>query len=253
MTRARQLANLALAPGMILTTVLCFATGTTFDQATDNGLPPHPITPAGYAFVIWALIYGGAVAYAVFQALPRERDNPLFRRIGWYTASAFLGTSAWLVFARFGSEWGTFGCIVWMLGSLAGAFRHLARPPRPPTAAERGLAVFPLSVFTGWVTVALFANGASALQVAGWSNAGLSEAGWAEVMLAAAALAGAAVTVFGRGNVGYAGTLIWAFVAIRAANAGPAGSPGVAGAAGAAAAAVGAAVVWGRVRDPRPA
>ena len=32
--------------------------------------------PAGYVFSIWGLIYLGLLAFAVFQALPAQRDNP---------------------------------------------------------------------------------------------------------------------------------------------------------------------------------
>ncbi len=62
--------------------------------ATDNGAvlqsrdaAEPPVIPAGYAFSIWSYIYPAAIAYAVYQALPRQRDNALLRRIGWRTAS----------------------------------------------------------------------------------------------------------------------------------------------------------------------
>ena len=34
-----------------------------------------PVTPAGYAFAIWGLIYLACVALAVYQLLPRQRDR----------------------------------------------------------------------------------------------------------------------------------------------------------------------------------
>lgn len=40
--------------------------------------------PAGYVFSIWSLIYLGLIAYAVFQILPSQRENPRLRQTGWW-------------------------------------------------------------------------------------------------------------------------------------------------------------------------
>src|SRR5262245_14680407 len=120
--RLRQGLNLALAISMPLTTFLAFGTGTSFEEATRTEAGDPPIVPAGYAFIIWAFIYSGSVGYAVFQALPAQQENDLLRRVGFFTAGAFLGTSLWLVMARFGWVWLTVVCIVWILACLAGAF-----------------------------------------------------------------------------------------------------------------------------------
>jgi hypothetical protein len=217
----RQVLNLVLAVGQIVTTVLCFYVGVSFDEATASDTPEPAVIPAGYAFIIWSVIYAGAVAYAAFQSLPGQRSNPLFRRIGWFTALAFLGTNAWLVCARAGDgwgQWGTVGCILWMLVSLAGAFREFVRFDRPFTTAEQWLAVAPLSVFTGWVSVAVFANTAAALKTAGVFGDGPSEVVWSLALLAAAGVVATGFTVVSRGNVGYALTVVWALAAIVVAN-----------------------------------
>ena len=39
--------------------------------------------PAGYVFAIWGLIYIGLIAYAIYQSLPSQRENPRLRAIGW--------------------------------------------------------------------------------------------------------------------------------------------------------------------------
>jgi hypothetical protein len=221
---------LSLAPPVA--TALAFGTGTTFEEATrtDTGRPL--IEPAGYAFIIWTLIYAGCVAYGVFQALPSQAGNQRLREIGYLTASAFLGTAAWLVMARFGWTWLTVVCIVWMLASLAPVFIRLTSRRASLTAAERWVVAFPLSVFTGWVTVATFANTAAALKESGWSDVGLSEPTWTVLMLLAAGSITAGVTVRSRGNIAYAATVVWAMVAIAVANLSPGQSTTVAAAAG---------------------
>jgi hypothetical protein len=35
--------------------------------------------PAGYVFSIWGLIYLALIAFAVYQALPAQRENPIRR------------------------------------------------------------------------------------------------------------------------------------------------------------------------------
>jgi hypothetical protein len=234
--RGRQCVNLVLALAAPLTTWLAFYTGPSFEEVTATAAGEPPIVPAGYAFVIWAFIYAGAVAYGVFQALPAQRTNPLFRRIGLFTATALLATSAWLALARFGQTWGTVACMVMIAGSLAVVFRELIRHPGPFTPWERRLVVVPFSVFTGWVSVALFANTAAALRVAGLHNVGLPEETWTVLMLLTAGGLGAGVTFASRGNVAYALTLVWALTAIVVANVEREPRPAVAAVAGAMAA-----------------
>ena len=207
-----------LAVGMPLTTILAFATGTSFEEATRSDVGEPLIVPAGYAFIIWALIYGGSVAYGAYQVLPSQHDHPLFRRIGWYTASTFLGTCAWLVCARFGQTWLTVVCILWMAASLAPAFASLPRGGEETPLAMRWLVIMPLSVFMGWLSVAVFANTAAALKRSGWLDAGMPEANWTALMLLAAGALAAWVTLATRGNAFYAFTIVWALVAIVVAN-----------------------------------
>ena len=52
--------------------------------------------PAGYVFSIWGLIYLGLILFAVFQALPAQRDNPRLSRIGYLFAASCLANIAWL-------------------------------------------------------------------------------------------------------------------------------------------------------------
>lgn len=216
--RLRQGLNLVLAIAMPVTTFLAFGTGTSFEEATRTEAGDPPIVPAGYAFIIWAFIYAGSVAYAVFQTLPAQQENDLLRRIGPFTAAAFLGTSMWLVMARFGWVWLTVVCIVWILASLAAAFFRIVQAGATASTAEHYLVVLPVSVFTGWVTVATFANTSAALRVSGLHDFGLSEENWTMSMLLVAGLIGSIVTVASRGNTGYALAVIWALIAIAVAN-----------------------------------
>jgi hypothetical protein len=245
--RLRQALNLVLALAQPLTTALCFGLGTSFEEATRTDVAEPPIIPAGYTFIIWTLIYAGAIAYGVFQLLPSQRANPLLRRIGFATASAFLGTSAWLVMARFRLEWLTVACIAWMMASLAAVLRAFVREGAPRTDAERWLVVAPLGLFAGYVTAATFANTAAALKVSGWMAPGASETAWSIAMLVAAGGIGSWATWATGGNAAYALAIVWAFVGIVVANTiERAENVPVAVVAGSMAAAVTAASAWAR-------
>ena len=69
--------------------------------AEGSNRNPVLITPAGYTFAIWGLIFIATIAFAIYQAVPSQRENPRFRRIGyWYTLGNLL-CAAWdLVFPR---------------------------------------------------------------------------------------------------------------------------------------------------------
>ena len=50
--------------------------------------------PAGYVFSIWGLIYIGLIAFAIFQALGSQRENPRMRATGWWISLGGVANSA---------------------------------------------------------------------------------------------------------------------------------------------------------------
>ncbi len=93
--------------------------------------------PAGYVFSIWGLIYLGLGAFAVYQALPAQREAPRLRRIGYLFALSCLANIAWLFLWHYEQFPLT---LVAMLSLLAIADRHLSAPrnrPRPAFPPSR--------------------------------------------------------------------------------------------------------------------
>ena len=68
----RQIANVA---GAIFQVAAAAAVGGAIGRISDEN--PPLVVPAGYAFTLWGPIYALSLAYAVYQALPRRRDDPL--------------------------------------------------------------------------------------------------------------------------------------------------------------------------------
>lgn len=74
----RQVANVL---GALLQIVVPIFTGEAINQVSSEG-PGSLVAPAGYAFIIWGPITLLSLAYAVYQALPFKRKDPLLRRVG---------------------------------------------------------------------------------------------------------------------------------------------------------------------------
>lgn len=110
----RRWSNLLLSMAQIAVTILCFAFGTSFDDAAGPPSADPPIVPAGYAFIIWSAIYAGCLAFGIYQFAPSQAKDPLMRRIGFLTASGFLGCCFWLLVVRLGHLTWTLPCIFWM-------------------------------------------------------------------------------------------------------------------------------------------
>jgi len=54
------------------------------------------ITPAGYVFSIWSIIYLGLMAYSIYQAQPAQKTNPRLRAIGWLFIFSCFANMAWI-------------------------------------------------------------------------------------------------------------------------------------------------------------
>lgn len=209
--------NLILAPLQIVVTVLAFSLGTSFDQATNSRSGEPPIVPAEYAFTVWSVIYAGSVLYAIYQFPRRRLDDPLLGPIRAYTASAFAATVCWLLAARWNQTGVTVVCILWLLGSLLPAFLSCMRKQNRLTWAERLAVTGPLGMYTGWVTVAAFANVSAWLYQYGLLNLVLNPALWAVIMVTAAGTL-AVWLVKQSASIPFTLIVCWALIAILIAN-----------------------------------
>ena len=180
--------------------------------------------PAGYVFSIWGLIYLGLIAYAVFQLLPSQRENPRLLRIGYLPALSALFNIVWLFLWHYEQFPLTLLAMFGLLLTLIAIYLRLDEGRSSVRGAERWCLYIPFSVYLGWVTVATVANVTSVLETAGWSGWGLSEAAWAAIMLLVAAGIGVLMGLRRR-DAAFLLVLVWAFVGIALKHA---GTPGVA-------------------------
>lgn len=174
------------------------------------------ITPASYAFAIWGLIYLGLISFAVYQALPPQKNNPLLRKIGYKIAIASISQIAWVICFLYGQYSASMLAMVCILLPLIGAYWGL--PFRTHLEQrQKWLIRTPISIYLAWISVATILNGALVLTAWQWSGWGISPRVWTVIMV----LIGGLITHFvtlPRLDFAYGGVFVWAAIAIAIKN-----------------------------------
>lgn len=131
---------------------------------------PTVLTPAGWAFTIWSVIYLGILAFSIYQIFPQNLAR--FRSVrSLYIASCVLNC-AWIYFWHRDQIAVCLFLILSLLGTLIALLILLRRPE-----ANTGplWTKTPFGVYAGWVTAATLVNFMIFLKS---MNAQLSPAGW---------------------------------------------------------------------------
>jgi hypothetical protein len=172
-----------------------------------------PLLAAGWAFTIWAPIYVGFLAYAVYQALPAQRGREIHRRTGWWMAASAVFNPLWIL--AFGGRVVPVAelLIIALLVALATVFGRLSHEPAADVR-ERVLFRGPVALYTGWVSLATVLGTAATGVWAGLPGQDALAAIAAVVVLLAAAAIVAWVVLAGTAVVAYAAATVWALVGI---------------------------------------
>jgi hypothetical protein len=180
-----------------------------------------PILPATYAFAIWGPIFILCGVYALYQALPAQRENPVFRAIGWWTVGAFLTNGAWSY--AYTSRQFLLAQAIIVAGFVfaGGAYLKLARvvPSARATTLDNWLIGPTLGLLFGWLTAATVVGLAGTLVAIGIAASGQgAEIRDATLLLLAGAVAFQVILASRRGPYGawvsYGAAVLWALVAI---------------------------------------
>jgi hypothetical protein len=174
--------------------------------------------PAGYVFAIWGLIYIGLIAFAIFQALPAQRQNPRLRATGWWIVLGGLANSLWIFLWHYEQFPLTLVAMLVLLATLIITYLKLKIGLVKVSRAEQWAAHLPFSIYLGWITVATVANITSVLDYIQWDRFGLSQEIWMGIVLAAV-LAIATLMNILRRDVAYACVLLWALAGISVKHA----------------------------------
>jgi hypothetical protein len=174
--------------------------------------------PAGYVFSIWGVIYLGLIAFAIFQALPAQRENPRLRSTGWWITLGGLANSAWIFLWHYEQFPLTLIAMLVLLGTLIITYLRLDIGRSAVSAAETWAARLPFSIYLGWITVATVANVTSLLDFLKWDGFGIAPETWMSIVLAAV-LVIAVLMNFTRRDAAYAAVILWALAGISVKHA----------------------------------
>ena len=169
--------------------------------------------PAGYVFSIWGLIYLGLLAYAIYQVLPDQRDNPRLRSIGYIFILSCAANIAWLFLWHYEVFEFTLIAMLVLLVTLIAIYLRLDISRSEVSTAEKWAVHIPFSIYLGWITVATIANTTQLLYYLGWNGWGISAATWAVIILAAGVVISVLMTLT-RADIAYSLVLVWAYIGI---------------------------------------
>jgi translocator protein len=169
--------------------------------------------PAGYVFAIWGAIYIGWIAFAVYQALPAQKESPRLRKLGYLFALSGLFNAAWLFCWHYNQFALSVVVMLGLLGLLIASYLRLDVARTPVTAAEKWCVDIPFSAYLGWITVATVANVTDLLYNVNWNGFGIAPEIWAVILLLVASLIGLMMALTRR-DVAYLFVLVWSFAGI---------------------------------------
>ena len=180
---------------------------------------PTLITPAGYVFSIWGIIYVLLGVFVVFQALPSQKGKDYQGRVGWLFVLSSLLNIAWLFLWQF--EYLSLSVVLMflLLATLIAIYLRLNVGKSTVSLREKLAIHVPFSVYLGWITIASIADVAVTLVSVGWDGFGISPETWA-ALIVIIALVIALLVIVTRKDVAYGLVIVWASVGIAVKQSG---------------------------------
>ena len=175
------------------------------------------ITPAGYTFSIWGIIYTLLGIFVVYQALPSQKNKDFHNKIGWLFVLSSLINIAWLFLWQF--EYLIFSVVLifMLLASLVAIYLRLEIGKSKVELREKIAVHLPFSTYFGWITIASIANVATTLVSIDWDGFGINPETWASLIILIALLL-SLIIVITRKDIAYGLVIAWAFIGISAAQ-----------------------------------
>ena len=180
---------------------------------------PTLVTPAGYVFSIWSIIYILLGAFVIYQALPSRSSRGFTEKIGWLFVLSSIINIVWLFLWQFEYLTASVVLMFLLLATLIAIYVRLGIGKTKVGLDDRLAVHLPFSVYLGWITVATIANVSAALVWLNWDGAGISAETWA-ILVIAVALVITALMLFTRKDIAYSLVIIWALVGIAVKQSG---------------------------------
>lgn len=169
------------------------------------------LTPAGFTFSIWSVIYIGLAAYVFYQWTPDGRSSTRVQRISRPFVISCIANMVWLELWHYGHYVATLAAMLVLLASLVVIYNSLSRTS-VLIRAERWCVDVPFSIYIGWVSIATLVNLSVVLDIID-ARPGISALSWAIAMVVLATLIGLVVGRRRRDPV-YQAVVAWALAGV---------------------------------------
>ena len=174
---------------------------------------PTLVTPAGYVFAIWGVIYILLGVFCYSQTASRPEVREYRNKIGWLFVLSCAANVSWLFLWQYVYLIASVPVMFLLLASLIAIYLRLDIGRSVATLREKISFHIPFSVYLGWITIATIANISVALVSIGWDGLGLNPQTWASVVVIVALIITLLVLATRR-DVAYSLVIIWALVGI---------------------------------------
>lgn len=115
------------------------------------------LTPAGYAFMIWSVIYILTGCTVIYLFRHQDVEQSFQRRFAFWFAASCLMNISWLILWHYEFLILSFLAMVLLLSSLVAIYR-LTRGILHPTRGETWFVRLPFSLYLGWICTATLVN-----------------------------------------------------------------------------------------------
>ena len=177
-----------------------------------------PVTPAGFSFYIWGLIYLGCLAIAAYQLLPGQHARRVHRRTGWWLAGGFLANAFSVLIFGTRVIWLAQILLVILVVCLVFAARGFLVVGPASSAAEEILLRLPVMIYLGWATLVTAAGFATTFRSWGMS----ASARWVNEIGVVLVLSATIMSLFVLSRlvavIGFLLTACWALLAVALAT-----------------------------------
>jgi hypothetical protein len=183
------------------------------NTAQVSNLYSSLITPPGYVFAIWGVIYVLLALFIVFQALPSQRKAAFRGKIGYLFAISSALNIIWLFIWQNNFIPLSLVFIVLLQITLAMIYKRLNSNNKRKSLKEKLFVNLPFSVYLGWISIATIANIAALIVSLGFAGSGFN-AVVATILAALLVLGVTLFLIFRKHEIGYALVAIWALSGI---------------------------------------
>ncbi len=142
--------------------------GVTTGQVSDSY--PNLFTPPGYVFSIWGVIYALAIVFMIYQARRSQRGEAYLTQIGFVYLVGAVANMSWLFIFHY--SYGVPQLFVVSLIPMAVLllcllliYQRIGIGKREVPRNQKLAVHLSISVYLGWISLAIIANIASALNV----------------------------------------------------------------------------------------